>query len=143
MYGLDGVFLLKIALFLVAFIAFMMVLEMIMRKSFKIEKRNLFWRSAYVNETHRKIDWTIRGVGIAGIILGFIIHSVRSFDDRIWYLEPWTILFLLVISAEIARAIMEKKHAPHPKQYLATISQLSLIVLLCVSLYLTDFFGLL
>ncbi|MFC5734523.1 DUF4181 domain-containing protein [Cytobacillus gottheilii] len=143
MYGLDGIFLLKTVLLVAAFLIFMILIEIIMRKWFKLEKRNLFRSAAYVNETHRKIDWSIRGLGIAGMILGFIINSMRGFDDRLWYIEPWTILFLLVLTTETARAVMEKKHAHHPRQYISTISQILLIIMLCVSLYVTDFFGLL
>ena len=97
----------------------------------------------HVNAEHKKIDWIVRGVFVALIVLGGVININRLPGEPIVFLEPWVFLLSLVIIAEILRAVMEKKYAENPNAYIFTLSQLVFIVILLISIFSTDFWGVL
>lgn len=113
----------------------------IMRKILKVKRKKLF-SDNHINALHKKIDWTIRIVFIVAIIVGSIVNVSRLPSDPILFLEPYILLFALIFITEIVTAIMEWKYAENKNAYILTTSQLVLLAMLLLSMYLTDFFGL-
>ncbi|MGE7544359.1 DUF4181 domain-containing protein [Sporosarcina newyorkensis] len=113
----------------------------IMRKILKVKKKKLF-SDNHMNALHEKIDWTIRIVFIVAIIVGSIVNISRLPSDPILFLEPYILLFALIFITEIVTAIMEWKYSENKNAYILTTSQLVLLAMLLLSMYLTDFFGL-
>ncbi|WP_377892309.1 DUF4181 domain-containing protein [Alkalihalobacillus sp. R86527] len=59
-----------------------------MRRLLKVEKKKLF-SNTYINETHKKVDRSLRIIILVSILLGFIISITRFPMKSVWYLEPW------------------------------------------------------
>lgn len=140
MYGVEPTFWLKLV-FLIAFaVIAIFSFNAIMRRCLKVEKPKRFSHN-YVNDLHKKIDWSIRGLIAILIIIGGFVNIGRIPSERILLLEVWSLLFTLIIATEIVRAVIEWKYAENPKAYIMTISQLVFLVILISSIFATDFFG--
>lgn len=142
MYGIESSFWLKLMLVLGVYCALMFLFNAIIQKWLGVERPKAFSHN-HVNAKHSKIDWSIRGVFIVLILIGAFVNATRLPQDTYWFLQPWVLLFALIAISEIARAVMEKKYAKNPKAYLFTLFQLSFMLILIVSLFATDFFGIL
>lgn len=129
--------------FLFLFVVWLLIFSFnaIMRKILKVKKKKLFSYN-HMNALHEKIDWTIRIVFIVAIIVGSIVNISRLPSDPILFLEPYILLFALIFITEIVTAIMEWKYSENKNAYILTTSQLVLLAMLLLSMYLTDFFGL-
>lgn len=124
------------------FCTILFLFNAIIRKWLGVEKPKAFSHN-HVNAKHSKIDWSIRGVFIVLILIGSFVNATRLPQDAYWFLQPWVLLFALIAATEIVRAVMEKKYAKHPKAYLFTVFQLGFMLILIVSLFATNFFGIL
>ncbi|WP_394119888.1 DUF4181 domain-containing protein [Planococcus donghaensis] len=142
MVGIDSSFWLDLLFVLVPFFILTFLFNGIMKRWLKVERPKMFSHN-HVNDKHKKIDWIFRGVFIALMILGGAVNINRLPEEPILFLEPWVLLLTLVIIAEIIRAIMEKRHAENPNAYIYTLSQLIFIVILLISLFSTNFWGVL
>lgn len=126
---------------MLAIVFFFWAFERVMRKLLHLKKRKLFSYN-YVNSRHKKIDWIIRGIFILAIIVGGVTNISRLPKEPIWFLEPYILLFVLIFTSEIVRAVMEWKYAEERNAYILTVLQLVLLTILLAAMYLTDFFGL-
>lgn len=103
------------------------LLNMLLRKILGVEKRKRFSNN-YVNEKHQKIDWTIRMVMVFVVVIAaiFSFHSIQIY-----------MIFLFVIFGaiqETVRAVMEKKYAENPNDYLFTLIQFPLAIIVVFTL---------
>ena len=114
--------------------------NVVMSKWLKVEKKS-FFSSSYVNEKHKKIDWTLRMTCIIIFILGNFINIERNPTERIWMLEPWNVLFGLIILTEVVRAYMEWKYEENKNVYIFTLSQCVFSALLVILIIKTNFLG--
>ncbi|PFG12205.1 DUF4181 domain-containing protein [Bacillus sp. es.036] len=117
-------------------------LKKALRKWLKVEKKSMFSYN-HVNDTHRKLDWTIRISFMLLLISGLFINIERIPLEPLWYLQTHIIMFGFIIVTETVRAIMEKRYAENKNDYLFTLFQLGVIVVFLLSLFLTNFFWLL
>lgn len=140
MYGLGPKFWLDLFLMLTILLLLLVSFNAIMRKLLKVEKKKLFSYN-YVNEKHSKIDWTIRIIIIVILLIGTYVNNTRDRMDWIWFFEPWYIMMVFIVATEVSRAIMEFKYAENRNAYKLTISQLVFIVIIFLSLYLSNFLG--
>ncbi len=113
-----------------------------LRKWLKVEKKSMFSYN-HVNDTHRKIDWTIRISFMLLLIISLFINIERIHLEPLWYLQTYTIMFVFIIVTETARAVMEKRYAENKNDYLFTLFQLGFIIVFSLSLFFTNFFWLL
>ncbi|MBT2570752.1 DUF4181 domain-containing protein [Planococcus sp. ISL-110] len=142
MYGIDSSFWLDLLVILGPFFILTFLFNGIMRRWLKVEKPKMFSHN-HVNDKHKKIDWIIRGLIIVLMITGAFVNINRIPLELILFLEPWFLLLTLVTVTEIVRAVMEKNYAENPNAYIYTVSQLVFIMILLVSLFSTDFWGVL
>jgi uncharacterized membrane protein YoaK (UPF0700 family) len=142
MYSAEPNFGLKFISLLAIILLLWVSFNTIMRKWLKVERKKLFSYN-HVNEKHKKIDWTIRIITIASILIGFIINISRDSTDWFWFLQSWVVLFIFIGISETVRAVMERKYAKNPNTYKLTISELLFVIILFFILFKTDFFGLL
>ncbi|MFP3728344.1 DUF4181 domain-containing protein [Priestia filamentosa] len=142
MYSIESTFGLRFISLLAIVLLLWVSFNIIMRKWLKVERKKLFSYN-HVNEKHKKIDWTMRMITIASILLGFIINMSRASTDWFWFLQSWVVLFIFIVVSETVRAVMEKKYAKNPNAYKLTISELLFVLILFFILFKTDFFGLL
>lgn len=141
-YGVDSAFWLKFFLFMLVLSLVMFLFGVVARRMLKVKRKKLFSHN-HLNDTHKKIDWTIRITFIVAIIIGGIINISRFPLRPILYLEPYFLGILLVYLSEIVRAVMEWKHAENRNDYIFTIAQLIFITFILIILFTTRFFGLL
>ncbi|AKO93370.1 DUF4181 domain-containing protein [Priestia filamentosa] len=142
MYSIESTFGLRFISLLAIVLLLGVSFNIIMRKWLKVERKKLFSYN-HVNEKHKKIDWTMRMITIASILLGFIINMSRASTDWFWFLQSWVVLFIFIVVSETVRAVMEKKYAKNLNAYKLTISELLFVLILFFILFKTDFFGLL
>lgn len=142
MIGIDSSFWFDLLLILGPFFILMFLFNGIMRRWLKVKRPKMFSHN-HVNDKHKKIDWTFRGIFVVLMIIGGAVNINRLPEEPILFLETWFLLLMLVIIAEIIRAIMEKRHAENPNAYIFTLSQLVFIVILLISLFSTNFWGVL
>ncbi|MBD1383582.1 DUF4181 domain-containing protein [Bacillus sp. IB182487] len=111
-----------------------------MRKLLKVEKKKFFSYN-YLNDKHKKIDWTIRLIFIVLLFIGNFINVTRDPLESIWFLETHVLLFVFIIASETTRAIMEKRFAENKNDYIFTTLQLVFMSISFLSLFTTNFFG--
>lgn len=140
--GGDPDFWWKWLLLMAVVILSLMAFNFITRRIFKVERQKLFSYN-HINEKHKKVDWTIRLSTIALLIIGFAINSTRNPTEWFWFFQTWFILLLFIFSSQTAKAIMERKYAENRNRYKVTISESVFIMFIFLTLYLTDFWGLL
>ncbi|SNZ17095.1 protein of unknown function [Terribacillus aidingensis] len=134
-FWLRFFFLLAIVLLLLFFF------NALLRKWLQVERRKFFSYN-HVNEKHKKIDWILRITTIVIILLFAPIVMVTGIDNLNLFIQPGSVLFFFIIISEIVRAVMEQKYAENPNAYKVTVSQLIFLCLLFLSLYTTNFWGL-
>jgi hypothetical protein len=118
----------------------MFLFNALMRKLLKVERPKAFSHN-HVNDTHKKIDWSIRILFIFLMLIGGFINATRLDEETYLFLETWFLLFVLVFITETIRAVMERKYAKNPNAYLYTVSQMVFATLLVIVVFSTDFFG--
>ncbi|RDI39138.1 DUF4181 domain-containing protein [Falsibacillus pallidus] len=111
------IFTLKLILMILGFIGLIVVINMVLRKILKAGKRS---RSTdyYVNDRHRRINRTIQFLGLVILLLQFILVLKYDHLYESWYLKPYNLFLLYLISSETLRAVMEKMYAENKKAYL-------------------------
>lgn len=140
MYGVESSFWLNLFLLLTIFFVLVGVFNAILRRWLGVQKPKAFSYN-HVNDQHKKVDWSIRIFFIALMVLGYFINMARLPQERYLLLETWFLLFGLMFTMEIARVIMERKYAKNPNAYIYTLGQLVFILIIIVTLFSTDFFG--
>lgn len=142
MDGAEPAFGLKVLLLIVFVLLIAYSFNAIMRKWLKVEKPKFFSYN-HVNDKHKKIDLSLRGVVSVLLIIGYVNNSERLSQAQkpIFLLKTWVLLFAFVVSIEVVRAFMEWKYAENPKTYLVTVSSLVFLVIVASSIFMTDFYG--
>ncbi|AQQ53272.1 DUF4181 domain-containing protein [Planococcus lenghuensis] len=140
MYGADSAFLGELFLLLAVVVLLMLIFNAVMRKWLGVEKAKVFSYN-HANDTHAKIDWTIRWIGIVMLIVGYIITIIRLPQEPILFLQPFVLIVIFGFASGVVQAVMEWKYAKNPRAYILTASQLVFFTFLLVSLYATDFWG--
>ncbi|MGM0890070.1 MAG: DUF4181 domain-containing protein [Bacillota bacterium] len=138
---MESVFV-KLILVLSIFGLFLFFINKVLRKWLNVEKKKLF-SYGHVNDKHKKIDWTIRIICIVFLSIGFFTNVKRDPLEHIWFLETHILLFVFIIASETARVIMEKRYAENRNDYIFSTIQLVIISIFLLSVFTTDFFGLL
>lgn len=75
------------------------------------------------------------------IVIGYTINMVRDPLESIWFMNTWFLFFVFIIVSELVRAVMERKYAGHANAYIFTLSQLGFIIIVLLTIFMTDFFG--
>lgn len=140
MFGLTPTFWLKLVLLIVGVFVLFFLFNTVLSKWLKIKRRG-FFSYKHVNEKHKIIDWTIRITFIFIILIGSYINAERHPTERIWLLEPWIIVFGLIILTELVRAYMEWKYEENKNKYILTLSELVFAAILVMIVFKTNFFG--
>lgn len=140
MYGVEPFFWTKLFLILAVFVILTAAFNAILRKWLKVEKPKLFSFN-YVNDKHKKIDRRIRVLFIVLMIAGSSINVLFLPGGPYFFLQPWFLLFVLIFTAEIVRAVMERKYAENPNAHIYTLCQSAFLLVLLLLLFTTDFFG--
>lgn len=140
MYGIELNFWQELFLLLTIVLLLLVSFNALMRKLLKVEKKKFFSYN-HVNEKHSKIDWTIRITFIVILLLRYFVDTTRDPMDSIWFFEPWLLMMVFIVATEVARATKEYKYAENQNAYKLTISQLVFIVVIFLTLYLSNFLG--
>lgn len=142
MYGIESMFWLKLLFLLTVFSVLMISFNAIMRRWLGVEKRKAFSHN-HVNDKHKKIDWSIRLIFIAIMVIGGFINVTMIPREPYLFLQPWFLLFVLIFVTETVRAVMERRYAKNPNAYVFTVFQLVFTMILLILIFTTDFFGIL
>src|SRR5690606_15274395 len=94
-----------------------------LRKWLNVEKKE-FFSNHFVNEKHKKIDWTVRITFIVVMLFGFFFNVSEDPSKHIWLLQPHILMLGLIIVTELVRIIMEKRYAANKNDYIFTAVQL-------------------
>lgn len=113
-----------------------------LRKWLNVEKKE-FFSNNFVNQKHKKIDWTIRISFIVVVLFGFFVNVSEDPSSHIWLLQPHILMFGLIVVTELVRIVMEKRYAANKNDYIFTTVQLVVISMFLLAVFSTDFFGLL
>ena len=113
-----------------------------LRKWLNVEKKE-FFSNNFVNQKHKKIDWTIRITFIVVVLFGFFVNVNENPSKHIWLLQPHILMFGLIVVTELVRIVMEKRYAANKNDYIFTTVQLVVITMFLLAVFSTDFFGLL
>ena len=111
-----------------------------LRKWLNVEKKE-FFSNNFVNQKHKKIDWTIRITFIVVVLFGFFVNVNEDPSKHIWLLQPHILMFGLIVVTELVRIVMEKRYAANKNDYIFTTVQLVVISMFLLALFSTDFFG--
>lgn len=142
MYGIESMFWLKLLFLLTVFSVLMISFNAIMRRWLGVEKRKAFSHN-HVNDKHKKIDWSIRLIFIAIMVIGGFINVTMIPREPYLFLQPWFLFFVLIFVTETVRAVMERRYAKNPNAYVFTVFQLVFTMILLILIFTTDFFGIL
>lgn len=61
--------------------------------------------------------------------------------ESIWFMNTWFLFFVFIVVSELVRAVMEWKYVEHSNAYIFTLSQLGFIMIVLLTIFMTDFFG--
>lgn len=128
-------------LFIVAFVILFYTFSTIVRKKLHVEKQAIFSYN-HVNETHKKIDWTLRAIFIVFIVGSLVAYMYSDTPPSVWYMQPYVLVFLFVIINETVRIVIEKKYAKNKNAYKATAMELLFLIVFIAVAFSTNFFGL-
>ncbi|MCM3757149.1 DUF4181 domain-containing protein [Sporosarcina aquimarina] len=116
------------------------LLDSLLRRYLKLEKVN-FFKNNYVNDKHQKIDWILRFVLILGYLLVTIIMSSGEKKTTTIFIIFVSFSLLNAVVLELVRAYLQKKYAEHKNEYIPTLIQLCLLIIVVPTLLYTKFFG--
>lgn len=107
----------RLLFYLVVVAAVTSLINFLLRKLLKVERKPLFSYN-YLNDFHKKGDQILRACTIIAVIIVYL-STFESFFRFLLFLAIANIIF-----TEGFRAIMEKKYAENPNDYLYTLWQL-------------------
>jgi Domain of unknown function (DUF4181) len=140
-YGIEPNFWIKFFLLLAIILLLLISFHALLRKWFRVE-RSKFFSYNHVNAKHKKIDWILRITTIVVILLFTPVVMMTGINNFSLIVHPSSILIIFIIVSEIVRIVMERKYAKNPNAYKVTLSQLIFLCILLLTLYTTDFWGL-
>lgn len=129
-----------ILLFVLLFIV-LTLFNYVTRKLLHVERPRSFSYN-YVNSTHQKIDWWMRGVFT--VLLVIVSYIVTTTDDvaSFWQFIIFGLIITFLVVTELLRAFMEWKHADNQRAFLATLIELAFVIIIVTLLITTDSLGL-
>nr|WP_255415315.1 DUF4181 domain-containing protein [Sporosarcina sp. BI001-red] len=110
------------------------MLNSLLRRYFKLDKLS-FFKSNYVNDKHRKIEWILRFILIFGYLVMAIIMSSG---------EKTTTTFFFVTQFNrpgISESVFAEKYAENKNEYIPTLIQLGLLIIVVPTIFYTKIFG--
>jgi len=110
-------FWMKMTIWVISIIVLNLISSAILRKVLRVEKRKFFSYN-FVNDIHKKGEWIIR---ISFIIIYTSIAVYGVFNPFNPFLIYAAIAFGILLSGY--RAIIEKKYAENPKDYMYTLTE--------------------
>lgn len=116
----------QLILFLVGAAFIFYLVSLFLRKLLGIEKRNLM-SPGYVNERHEKVEFRL------GIIAAVLVAAV-TIGSGFKSLNPIYAGLFFGLLITMYRAYMEKKYAENPNEYLYTLLEFTIGILLMLSL---------
>lgn len=134
------IFLGKLIVAVVLLLSVFYLLDVLLRRYLKLEKVN-FFKNNYVNDKHQKIDWTLRFMLVFGYLVMAIIMSSGEKTTTTFFFIFVSYSLLNAIVLELVRAYMQKKYAENKNEYIPTLIQLSLLIIVVPTLLYTKFFG--
>ncbi|WP_251636100.1 DUF4181 domain-containing protein [Sporosarcina sp. NCCP-2716] len=105
-------------------------------------KKGVSFVSRSVNDTHRKIDWTLRALFIFGLLFGGIVFSAVRYDSTAWFYIFLGYIVTTNFILELIRAFFQKKYGDEKNEYKVTLIQLCMLLLFAIVILSTEFFGL-
>lgn len=140
LYTFESSFWLKL-LFLIAVLSLAIFLfNALMRKLLSVKRPKAFSHN-HLNDTHKRIDWSIRILFIFLMLIGVFVNASRFEEESYFFLQPYVLLVVLVFITETIRTVLERKYAKNPNAYLYTVSQMVFAFILIIVVLSTDFFG--
>lgn len=137
---MNGYFFGKMIVAVVLLLSVFYLLDFLLRRYLKLEKIN-FFKNNYVNDKHQKIDWTLRFILVFGYLtMGIIMSSGEKATKTVFFIFVSYSLFNEIV-LELVRAYMQKKYAENDNEYIPTLIQLSLLIMVVPTLLYTKFFG--
>ncbi|WP_025784573.1 DUF4181 domain-containing protein [Sporosarcina sp. D27] len=133
-------FVVKLIIAVVLCMGMFYLLDSLLRRYLKLEKVN-FFKNNYVNDKHQKMDWTLRFILVFGYLVMAIIMSSGEKTTTTVFIIFVSYSLLNAIVLELVRAYMQKKYAEHKNEYIPTLVQLSLLIIVVPTLLYTKFFG--
>lgn len=134
------IFLGKLIIAVVLLLSVFYLLDVLLRRYLKLEKVN-FFENNYVNDKHQKIDWTLRFMLVFGYLVMAIIMSSGEKTTTTFFFIFVSYSLLNAIVLELVRAYMQKKYAENKNEYIPTLIQLGLLIIVVPTLLYTKFFG--
>lgn len=130
--GLDSDFWIKLIVIIGSILLLFSVFNILMSKLLGVEKKKSFSYN-HVNDLHKKLDWTLRIIYV--LVMLFILAIISTQGTAMPMVFLISAAIFLVIS-ETIRAFKEWKYASNPKDYILTLSQLGLaIIVFCSVIY--------
>lgn len=130
----------KLIVAVVLLLSVFYLLDVLLRRYLKLEKVN-FFKNNYVNDKHQKIDWTLRFMLVFGYLVMAIIMSSGEKTTTTFFFVFVSYSLLNAIVLELVRAYMQKKYAENKNEYIPTLIQLSLLIIVVPTLLYTKIFG--
>ncbi|WP_039043560.1 DUF4181 domain-containing protein [Sporosarcina sp. ZBG7A] len=116
--------------------------EYVTRKLLKTEKKSILFNQ-YVSDKYFKIEWILRGVSLAGlVVMSYIYLSTNAPIDTWFTILLFYMLFMNIVNESVT-AYMEKKYAKSKNQYIATLIEMVLFSSFLLCIMVTNLLGLL
>lgn len=116
----------KFVSFLLGMVAILFLVNLFLRNVLGVEKRS-FFKANYVNARHEKVDFYLNIAGTVGMVAAFIYGYEHG------ALYPIYASVIVALIATLYKAYMEKKYAENPREYVFTLLEFPLIILLIFS----------
>lgn len=123
----------KIVIFIIGCFVSIMIMNAVLRKVLNIEKRKFFSYN-FVNDIHKKGEWIIR---ISFVLIFTAIYIYGVYNPFTPYFIYAAIVFGLLLSG--FRAIIEKKYAENPRDYIYTLSEMGVAFIIIFVMILLVF----
>jgi Domain of unknown function (DUF4181) len=127
-------FILTLLFIIFIYIILVFLFHHVISRYLGLEKRK-FFSHEMVNQQHEKGDKLIGDFAVATLIAGFIIHVTTDFDVEYWFLQPYFIIAFFFIARQLWKSFMERKWMGSTKEYLYTLMEAVLYIILFSALF--------
>lgn len=107
-------------------VAILFLVNLFLKKVLGVEKRNIF-KANYVNARHKKVEFYLDIVGTVGMVAALIY----GYEHGALYPIYASVVAALIVT--LYKAYMERKYAENPREYIFTLLEFPLIILLILS----------
>ncbi|MFE7060910.1 DUF4181 domain-containing protein [Sutcliffiella sp. NPDC057660] len=123
-------FLFKLLLLFIVIFLLVISMQIAVRKMFKIEKKKSGFSYGFVNETHKKVDLSLRFAGLIFIIA----FNMYSFEHGFAFSNYMVGLLIFLIILDLENAFFHWKYSSEPKQSILILSGTVMIIILYILL---------